>query len=123
MLFYFVFLFLFFKTYTLLSGFSKIVQLLLKHGATTALLDSEGNLIKCPQYEGVRMQIENHRLQHTKEVMALIMDRSRKAFEQLQKIWLVSLISCLAYLEIVLTEKNKTKFDLFTQYSRLLVVC
>nr|KAG5709649.1 hypothetical protein BaRGS_027674 [Batillaria attramentaria] len=73
------------------KGFSRIVEALLKHGATTALLDGGGQLIQCPQYEGVRMQIEAHRQQHTKEVVACITDRSRKAaaaFEQLQKIWL-----------------------------------
>ncbi|XP_070186884.1 ankyrin-1-like isoform X2 [Littorina saxatilis] len=70
------------------KGFSKIVELLLQHGATTALLDAGGQLITCPQYEGVRMQIESHRQQHTKDVVALITDRSKKAFEQLQKIWL-----------------------------------
>ena len=75
----------------LCPGYSKIVELLLQHGATTALLDAGGQLITCPQFEGVRMQIESHREQHTKEVIALITDRSKKAFEQLRKIWLVRL--------------------------------
>lgn len=81
------------------SGFSKIVELLLKHGATTALLDGGGQLIMCPQFEGVRVQIESHRQQHMKDVVAVITDRSRKAFDQLQKIWLVSFdkISLLIY--------------------------
>ena len=70
-------------------GYSKIVGMLLQHGATTALLDAGGQLITCPQYEGVRMQIESHRQQHTKDVTTLIADRSKKALEQLQKIWLV----------------------------------
>lgn len=69
-------------------GFSKIVEMLLKHGATTALLDGGGQLITCPQFEGVRMQIEAHRQQHTRDIVTAITDRSRKAFEQLQTIWL-----------------------------------
>ena len=71
-------------------GFSKVVELLLQHGATTALLDGGGQLVVCPQYEGVRMQIESHRLQHTRDIVTHITDRSKKNLEQLQKIWLVS---------------------------------
>ncbi|PVD38559.1 hypothetical protein C0Q70_01175 [Pomacea canaliculata] len=70
------------------KGYSKIVQLLLQHGSTTALLDAKGQLFTCPQYEGVRVQIETHRQMHTKDVVAAITDRSRKALEQLEKIWL-----------------------------------
>lgn len=70
------------------KGFSKIVETLLQHGATTALLDASGQLITCPQFEGVRVQIEAHRQQHTKDVASCITDRSKKAFEQLQEIWL-----------------------------------
>ncbi|XP_076452363.1 uncharacterized protein LOC143287987 isoform X2 [Babylonia areolata] len=70
------------------KGFSKIVELLVQHGATTALLDAGGQLITVTQFEGVRMQIESLRQQHTKDIVTLITDRSKKAFEQLQKIWL-----------------------------------
>ncbi|KAK6166591.1 hypothetical protein SNE40_023246 [Patella caerulea] len=70
------------------KGFSKMVQLLLNYGATTALLDNQGLLFTCCEYEGVRMLIESHRERHTKHVMKLISDKSKKAPSLLQKVWL-----------------------------------
>ena len=80
----------FYNNFHCITGFSRIVGLLLSHGATTALLDEEGQLITCGQYEGVRVQIESHREQHARDVVSLINNRSKKALQQLQKIWLVS---------------------------------
>ncbi|XP_005098393.2 ankyrin-3 [Aplysia californica] len=69
-------------------GYSRIVELLLFHGATTAMLDAEGQLVTCRQYEGVRIMIESHRQQHTRQVIKCVMDKSRKALALLQQIWL-----------------------------------
>ncbi|XP_067685629.1 serine/threonine-protein phosphatase 6 regulatory ankyrin repeat subunit B-like isoform X2 [Haliotis asinina] len=70
------------------KGFSQIVLLLLQHGATTAILDGQGTLFTCPEYEGVRIMIETHREKQTKLIMKCVQDKSKKAFEMLQKSWL-----------------------------------
>ncbi|XP_059173061.1 serine/threonine-protein phosphatase 6 regulatory ankyrin repeat subunit B-like isoform X2 [Physella acuta] len=67
-------------------GFSKIVELLLSYGATSAMLDNEGNLVSCQQFEGVRIIIESHRQQHTKQIIKCIQDK--KGLEMLKQIWL-----------------------------------
>ncbi|GFR73356.1 ankyrin-2 [Elysia marginata] len=71
------------------KGLSNIVELLLSHGATTSLLDEQGQLIMCPQYEGLRIMVERHRHNHTKEIMRLILEgKGRKGLDELRQIWL-----------------------------------
>uniref|UniRef100_A0A2C9LW87 Uncharacterized protein n=1 Tax=Biomphalaria glabrata TaxID=6526 RepID=A0A2C9LW87_BIOGL len=70
------------------KGFSKIVDLLLSSGATTAMLDTDGNLLTCPKYEGVRIIIDFYRDKHTKQIMKCIEDKSKKGLTLLQQIWL-----------------------------------
>ncbi|KAL3857650.1 hypothetical protein ACJMK2_012297, partial [Sinanodonta woodiana] len=70
------------------KGYINIVDILIDNGATVALLDSDGELFNCAEYEGVRMKIHAFRDGHTKQIMKLIMDKSKKAFQQLQKLWL-----------------------------------
>ena len=50
-----------------------MVVLLLQYGASTAILDSNGNLYECRDYEGCQNLIEKHREQHTKLVMTSIL--------------------------------------------------
>ncbi|CAL1545270.1 unnamed protein product [Lymnaea stagnalis] len=70
------------------SGFSKVVELLLSRGATTAMLDNKGSLVSCSQYDGVRIMIESARTQHTRQVIKAIEDKSRKGLPILQQLWL-----------------------------------
>ncbi|CAG5129423.1 unnamed protein product, partial [Candidula unifasciata] len=69
-------------------GFSHIVKLLLSHGASTSVVDREGKLLTCPQYEGIQVALETHRRQHTLQIMTCIEDGSRKAQCVLRKLWL-----------------------------------
>ncbi|XP_019637499.1 PREDICTED: serine/threonine-protein phosphatase 6 regulatory ankyrin repeat subunit B-like [Branchiostoma belcheri] len=57
------------------KGYSRIVRLLLQNGATTALLDSYGELFSCPQYQGVQMLIETHRKQHLDRILECLEHR------------------------------------------------
>ncbi|XP_064598268.1 serine/threonine-protein phosphatase 6 regulatory ankyrin repeat subunit C-like [Liolophura sinensis] len=68
------------------KGYRTIVKLLLDQDATTALLGEQGELIKCPEYEGVRIMIESYREHHTSQVMKWILDR--KGLNSLKQIWL-----------------------------------
>ncbi|GFN91984.1 ankyrin-1-like [Plakobranchus ocellatus] len=71
------------------KGMSSIVELLLSHGATTSLLDERGQLIRCPQFEGLRIMVERHRQAHTRDVMQLLLEgKGRRGLEQLRHIWL-----------------------------------
>ncbi|KAK3767661.1 hypothetical protein RRG08_022696 [Elysia crispata] len=71
------------------KGLSNIVELLLSRGATTSLLDEHGQLVTCPQFEGLRIMVERHRYNHTKDIMRLILEgKGRKGLEQLRNIWL-----------------------------------
>ncbi|BFZ15505.1 hypothetical protein BsWGS_18544 [Bradybaena similaris] len=69
-------------------GFSHIVKLLLSHGASTSIVDKEGRLLTCAQYEGIQVALETHRRQHTDQVMACIEEGSQKALRVLNNIWL-----------------------------------
>ncbi|XP_066263676.1 ankyrin-2-like isoform X2 [Branchiostoma lanceolatum] len=57
------------------KGYSKIVRVLLLNGATTALLDSYGELFSCPQYQGVQMLIETHRKRHLERILECLEQR------------------------------------------------
>ena len=72
------------------KGYSGICEILLEAGATTALLDSSGQLVTCPQFEGVRSMIAAHRGTHTAKVVQHILDKSRKALPLLTQEFLVS---------------------------------
>ena len=72
-------------------GFIKMTSLLIENGATTAILNTKGNLFTSPEYEGVRLQIETHRSAHSKQVMKLVSERSKKALSMLAKVWLVGI--------------------------------
>lgn len=67
----------------------KLISLLIEQGATTALLDQQGMLFTSPEFEGSRVQIEGHRLEHTRQVMTLVENKSKKALLALQNIWVV----------------------------------
>ncbi|XP_066263679.1 ankyrin-1-like isoform X4 [Branchiostoma lanceolatum] len=67
------------------KGYSKIVRVLLLNGATTALLDSYGELFSCPQYQGVQMLIETHRKRHLERIMDTL--RNKKGLPHLKTIW------------------------------------
>ncbi|CAH1249192.1 ANK2 [Branchiostoma lanceolatum] len=67
------------------KGYSKIVRVLLLNGATTALLDSYGELFSCPQYQGVQMLIETHRKCHLERIMDTL--RNKKGLPHLKTIW------------------------------------
>lgn len=69
------------------KGYIELISLLIEHGATTALLNSQGTLFTSPEFEGARVFIEGHRNKHTKAVMKLVCDKSKKAHLQLAKIW------------------------------------
>ncbi|XP_076459845.1 uncharacterized protein LOC143292985 isoform X3 [Babylonia areolata] len=68
-------------------GYSQVVEVLLSHGASAAVLDSQGQLMNCPQYQGVSTLLFSHRYTHTHLVTSLLCSHSRKDFEQLQKMW------------------------------------
>ena len=68
-----------------------MTSLLIENGATTAILNTKGNLFTSPEYEGVRLQIETHRSAHSKQVMKLVSERSKKALSMLTKVWLVGI--------------------------------
>ncbi|KAL5005602.1 hypothetical protein ScPMuIL_016760 [Solemya velum] len=70
------------------KGFIKIVKLLMRYGATVALLDSRGSLITCPEFVGVRAEIESHREKHTQLIMKLITDKTKKSMQILLHHWL-----------------------------------
>ena len=72
-------------------GFIKMTSLLIENGATTAILNTKGNLFTSPEYEGVRLQIETHRSAHSKQVVKLVSERSKKALSMLTKVWLVGI--------------------------------
>ncbi|RUS78525.1 hypothetical protein EGW08_013703, partial [Elysia chlorotica] len=71
------------------KGLSGIVEVLLRHGATTSLLDELGQLVTCPQFEGLRIMVERHRHSHTRDVARLVLEgKGRKGLEELRNIWL-----------------------------------
>ncbi|XP_041374461.1 ankyrin-3-like isoform X2 [Gigantopelta aegis] len=70
------------------KGFIKVANLLLQCGATTAILDANGCLFTCPEFEGLRIMIDAERDQHTKLIAKCITDKSKKAFNTLQEAWL-----------------------------------
>ena len=89
-----------------ISGFIKLLTLLIKKGATTALLNSQGTLFTCPEFEGAQVEIEKYRLEHTFQVMSLIEDKSKRAFEKLKAIWVV----CRVYFYFPLLPFNNLTF-------------
>ncbi|XP_070570828.1 ankyrin-3-like isoform X3 [Ptychodera flava] len=67
------------------KGFSKVVRALLMRGASSALLDSDGNVYKCQEYEGVQGLLETHRKERAMRIMAMI--RDRKGLSKLKRVW------------------------------------
>ncbi|XP_030829986.1 serine/threonine-protein phosphatase 6 regulatory ankyrin repeat subunit B isoform X3 [Strongylocentrotus purpuratus] len=67
------------------KGHSAIVKMLLEHGASAAIIDDQGRLYKCVEYEGVQALIEKHRKNRTERIMLGIKDKKR--FKQLKKMW------------------------------------
>ena len=68
-----------------------MTSLFIEQGATTAILNNKGTLFTSPEYEGVRLQIETHRSAHTKLIMKLVAEKSKKALFMLEKVWLVGI--------------------------------
>ncbi|XP_074651870.1 uncharacterized protein LOC141906456 isoform X2 [Tubulanus polymorphus] len=66
-------------------GLSKIVNLLLKHGATTALVDQTGNLFQCPEYQGIQVLLETHRDERIRQIINFIDDKRK--LNSLKCIW------------------------------------
>ena len=62
--------------------------LLLQYGASTAILDSNGSLYECHEYEGCQNLIEKHREQHTKLVMNAIL--CKDALRKTKQVFMVS---------------------------------
>ena len=69
------------------SGYSRIVKILLDHGASSAVLDPRGQLYKCREFDGVQVLIERHRRTRTEQIMLCIKDRKR--FGYLKRMWQV----------------------------------
>ncbi|XP_077997717.1 uncharacterized protein LOC144450849 [Glandiceps talaboti] len=67
------------------KGFSKVVKALLLRGASSAILDANGHLYKCSDFEGVQVLLETHRKERAMRIMALI--RDRKGMVRLKKVW------------------------------------
>ncbi|XP_063958150.1 uncharacterized protein LOC129262178 isoform X2 [Lytechinus pictus] len=67
------------------KGHSVIVKMLLEHGASAAIIDDQGRLYKCVEYEGVQALIEKHRKNRTERTMLGIKDKKR--FKHLKKMW------------------------------------
>ncbi|XP_023931037.1 ankyrin-1 isoform X1 [Lingula anatina] len=67
------------------KGFRKIVKLVLGLGATTALVDGKGDLLKFSEYEGVQVLIESQRQAHTRQVMQCMYQR--KGLKPLKTVW------------------------------------
>ncbi|KAK3082822.1 hypothetical protein FSP39_006354 [Pinctada imbricata] len=70
------------------KGYMRVVKSLLLHGATTALLDSTGQLFTLSEYGGVWNEIESSRQRHANHVFNFITQKSKKSFLALVKIWL-----------------------------------
>jgi len=73
-------------------GYLKIVRTLLNHGATAALLDSNGNLFSVTEFEGVWNEIASHRQKHSDIIMSLIEKDSKHNIEKLKKVWVVRIL-------------------------------
>ena len=56
-------------------GHSHIVTLLLNHGASTAILDLNGNLFECEEHKECQKLIEQQRKEHTNVVMSAILGK------------------------------------------------
>ena len=82
-----------------------MTSLFIEHGATTAILNNKGTLFTSPEYEGVRLQIETHRSAHTKQIMKLVAEKSKKALFMLEKVWLVGVI-------LLVSPQNKVQLKL-----------
>ncbi|XP_077869063.1 uncharacterized protein LOC102801213 [Saccoglossus kowalevskii] len=67
------------------KGFSKVVKSLLMKGASSSVLDANGLLYKCSEFEGVQVLIETHRKERAMKIMSLI--RDRKGLFKLMKVW------------------------------------
>ncbi|XP_038049666.1 ankyrin-3-like [Patiria miniata] len=67
------------------KGFSRIVKLLLSHGASSALVDSQGQLYKCCEFEGVQVLIEHHQRRRAEQIAAYI--KGTRGVHQLIKVW------------------------------------
>ncbi len=74
-----------------IPGFSRITQLLLNNGATTAVVNCHGELYQCMEYQGIQVLLETERRRHTSIIMHAI--RDRRALTKLRQPWLVS-INC-----------------------------
>ncbi|XP_072034859.1 uncharacterized protein [Amphiura filiformis] len=67
------------------KGYSRIVKILLEHGASSAVLDLKGQLYKCKEFDGVQVLIERHRRTRTEQIMLCIKDRKRLGY--LRRMW------------------------------------
>lgn len=70
-----------------LIGCKEIVQLLLEHGASTAIVDNSGQLYDGGSFESVRNLINQWRTNHTEHVMSAI--KEKNGLEKLQLVFQV----------------------------------
>ena len=61
--------------------------MLLEYGASAAIVDDQGRLYRCTEFEGVQALIERHRKNRTERIMLAIKDRKR--LKHLKKMWQV----------------------------------
>lgn len=73
------------------------MRTLLNHGATTALLDSNGNLFSVTEFEGVWNEIASHRQKHSVIIMSLIEKDSKRNIEKLKKVWVVRILISITF--------------------------
>ena len=71
-------------------GFSRIVKLLLAHGASSALIDAQGHLYKCCEFEGVQVLIEHSQRRRAEQMVAYI--KTTSSLHQLSQIWQVFIV-------------------------------
>ncbi|XP_022109648.1 ankyrin-3-like [Acanthaster planci] len=67
------------------KGFSRIVKLLLTHDASSALVNSQGQLYRCCEFEGVQVLIERSQRRRAEEIVKYI--KSSSSLDQLIKVW------------------------------------
>lgn len=73
------------------------MRTLLNHGATTALLDSNGNLFSVTEFEGVWNEIASHRQKHSVIIMSIIEKDSKHKIEKLKKVWVVRILISITF--------------------------
>ena len=80
-----------------------MVELLLQHGSSTAVLDPAGQLYSCQQYHGCQSLIEARRGQHVRAVFSVLREGGSAGRDKLKSVFLVSKtlgVLTLGYLKV-----------------------